>query len=296
MDIKISKNSISTPTFGNRLKALNAFNPISYYANRYFRRSAISSQQRLEDLSPILKGKINVLQIKNGRHPAISAWDINPEKSEKYVFFLHGMAQNITNYQNLYKEIINKRFGVFAVEYRSYGINKYATISEDRLRKDVRTAFDYLVKTKNISPQNITVVGHSMGGALATYLATKYKNIKNLILISPIANLTEIGQKFQLNKTLGEGVPEFIQKATYKIKPLKWLYSLRLNSINKIKNVKAPTYIIQSKNDSVSTMHGAERLAQNAKQVKILKGFITFPFGGHKVDSQKIKAVADILE
>ncbi len=296
MDIKISKNNISTPTFGNKLKALNAFNPISYYANRYFRHAAISSQLHLEELSPFLKDKVNVLQIKNGRHPAISVWDITPDKSGKYVFFLHGMAQNVTNYQNLYEQIINKGLGVFAVEYRSYGINKYATISEDRLRKDIRTAFDYLIENKKVSPENIIVVGHSMGGTLATYLATKYKNIKTLILVSPIANLTEIGQKFQFNKTLGEGVPELLQKTTYKIKPLKWLFSLRLNSINKIKKVKAPTYIIQSKNDSVSTIHGVRKLSKKAEQAGVLKQFITFPLGGHKVDNQKIKAITDILE
>ena len=232
------------------------------------------------------------------------------------------MSQNVSNYQAVYETALKNKKAVFAVEYRSYGENKLARISEDRLRNDIEKAYKFLTEEKNIRPENITVVGHSMGGALATNFASKHKDIKALILLSPIRNMTSIGKKFLLNKTLGIGVPPKINKLTDKIKPLKWLFSLRFNSQKKIKKVNkltntikplkwllslrfnsqkkmkqinAPTYILQSRNDSVTPLSGARKLVKAAREKGILKDFIIFPLGGHKVDSKKVDALNKIL-
>ena len=205
------------------------------------------------------------------------------------------MSQNVSNYQAVYETALKNKKAVFAVEYRSYGENKPARISEDKLRNDVEKAYNFLTDKKNINPENITVIGHSMGGALATNFASKHKDIKALILLSPIRSMTYIGKKFFLNKTLGIGIPPRINKLMNIIKPLKWLLNLRFNSQKKIKQVEAPTYIMQSKNDSVTLLNGARKLAKTAREKGILKDFILFPLGGHKVDSKKIEALDKIL-
>lgn len=288
--MQITTQNQYNASYKGGLKSLNALNPVSYYANRYFKRSAQISNKNFTPISNSLKGKIK--QIKLGR---ISAWDINPENSKDYVFFLHGMSQNVSNYQPLYETALKNKKAVFAVEYRSYGENRPARLSEDKLRSDVEKAFKFLSEQKKIKPENITVIGHSMGGALATNFASKHKDIKALILLSPIRNMTSIGKKFFLNKNLGIGVPAKIDKLTDMIKPLKWLLSLRFNSQKKIKKVEVPTYILQSKNDSVTLLSGARKLVKAAREKGILKDFIIFPLGGHKVDSKKVEALNKIL-
>lgn len=277
-------------TYKGGLKSLNALNPVSYYANSYFKRSAKISNNNFTHVADSLVGKIK--KIKLGK---ISAWDINPENSKDYVFFLHGMSQNVSNYQPLYETALKNKKAIFAVEYRSYGENKSARISEDKLRNDVEKAYKFLTEEKNIKPENITVIGHSMGGALAANFASRHKDIKALILLSPIRSMTSIGKKFFLNKNLGIGIPPRIDKITNTFKPLKWLLSLRFNSQKKIKQVEAPTYIMQSKNDSVTLLSGARKLVKAAREKGILKDFILFPLGGHKVDSKKIEALDKIL-
>ena len=284
-----TQNQYNTSYKGG-LKSLNALNPVSYYANRYFKRSAQISNKNFTPISDSLADKIK--QIKQDR---ILAWDINPENSKDYVFFLHGMSQNVSNYQPLYETALKNKKAVFAVEYRSYGENKPAVLSEDRLRNDVEKAYNFLTEEKNIKPENITVVGHSMGGALAANFASKHKDIKALILLSPIRNMASIGMKFFLNKNIGVGVPQKVNKLTNTIKPLKWLLSLRFNSQKKMKQINAPTYILQSRNDSVTPLSGARKLVKAAREKGILKDFIIFPLGGHKVDRKKVEALNKIL-
>lgn len=284
-----TQNQYNTSYKGG-LKSLNALNPVSYYANRYFKRSAQISNKNFTPISDSLADKIK--QIKQDR---ILAWDINPENSKDYVFFLHGMSQNVSNYQPLYETALKNKKAVFAVEYRSYGENKPAILSEDRLRNDVEKAYKILTEEKNIRPENIIVVGHSMGGALAANFASKHEDIKALILLSPIRNMASIGKKFFLNKNIGVGVPQKVNKLTNTIKPLKWLLSLRFNSQKKMKQINAQTYILQSRNDSVTPLSGARKLVKAAREKGILKDFIIFPLGGHKVDSKKVDALNKIL-
>ena len=134
-----------------------------------------------------------------------------------------------------------------------------------------------------------------MGGALATNFASKHKDIKALILLSPIRNMASIVKKFFLNKNIGVGVPPKVNKLTNTIKPLKWLLSLRFNSQKKMKQINAPTYILQSRNDSVTPLSGARKIVKAAREKGILKDFIIFPLGGHKVDRKKVDALNKIL-
>lgn len=270
---------------------LNKFNPISVYSDKYFFRVASLSTDWFEPESKLLRGKIKEVFFKD-----ISAWDINPESSEKYILFLHGMAQNVSNYQHLYEMILNKKAGVFALEYRGYGRNGNAKVTEGNLKKDVENGYNYLIKEKGIKPENIIVVGHSMGGALAANLVSKHPQINSLVLVCPITQMTNLGTKFTFHKRLGLGVPSFVDKITNYIRPLKWLYNQRFNSLKKIKKINTPIYYVQSKDDSVTTLAGARKFVKKARSKGVLKDFKNLPKGGHKVDSEKIRVISDFLE
>lgn len=284
------------PSFQGGLKSLNDLNPISRYSDRYFRRAAQESRKFIKQIIPELKDNLDIIPLRSTKKITISAWDIKPNNSDQYVLFLHGMAQNVSNYQNLYKQVNKQNIGIFAVEYRGYGANHPANFSEDKLRHDVEIAYKYLTEKKGIKPENITVIGHSLGGALATNFASKHPDIKSLILICPIVNAAKIGEKFALNKTLGEGIPPSVKNFTNKIKPLNWLYSLRLSSLLKMKSNKVPTYIIQSKNDVVTPLGSARTLAKVAKRQGVLQDIRVLESGGHMVDSNKVSIIGEFLD
>lgn len=285
-----------SPTFKCGLKSLNVFNPISKYMDNYLSKAAEISRTKLNEFSDDIKPYAKFIKIISSKNTEISALDLNPNNSDKYIFFLHGMAQNVTNYQPLYKNALNNNYGVFAVEYRGYGLNPRAKLSEDNFRKDVDAAYKHLVNVKKIKPENIVVIGHSMGGSLATDFASKHSEVNSLILICPVVNASSIGEKFAINKTLGEAIPLKLKQFTEKFKPLNWLYSLRLNTINKMKKNKVPTYIIQSQNDAVTPIDSAKVLADISKKCGTFKGLYILESGGHVVNSDKVNVVSHILK
>ncbi len=291
MQIQTITNQSTPVSHRGGITALNKLNPIAVYADRYFARVADSSSARIEPLVPALAGKVNKIRFNN-----ISAWDINPNNRREYILFLHGMSQCVSNYQSLYETILGKGKAVFALEYRGYGENEKGNSTEGNLHKDVSQAYNYLTKIKGIDSQDITIIGHSMGGALATHFASKHKDIKALVLISPLTKMSFLGNKFTSHKALGVGAPQSLIDITKRIKPLSWLYDLKFNSISKIPKIKTPIFYLQSDNDSVTTLSGAEAFVQKSREQGILRQFRRFPAGGHKVDSSKIKAIAEILD
>ncbi len=58
---------------------------------------------------------------------------------------------------------------VLAIDYRGYG-DSTGTPSELGVKVDARAAWDWLIN-KGVSPENILIVGHSLGTAVASLLA-----------------------------------------------------------------------------------------------------------------------------
>lgn len=285
---------VQHPSHKGGIKSLNAINPIMHYTNDYFVRMAKASTLKFQPIKPTLENVIKHVKIKSGKYE-LNAWDINPNNSDKYILFLHGMAQNITNYQDLYEAIVTQGdFGVLALEYRAYGENTKGKPTEDNLIKDTKSAFKYLTD-KQINPENVIIAGHSMGGSLATSFASKQKKLKGLLLICPLTKTEYLGKKFIKNSQLGIGVPNFVQTLTEKIKPLKWLYDLAFNSIDRLKNVKCPIYLIHSRNDTVTSLQGARNFVKAAKKNNLDIEYHYPSTGGHKVDSKKIDYITDFL-
>lgn len=282
------------PSHKGGIKSLNVVNPIMRYTNDYFVKRAKASTLKFQAIKPSLENVIKHVKIKSGKYD-LNAWDMNPNNSDKYILFLHGMAQNITDYQDLYESILNQgNFGVLALEYRAYGENTKGKPTEDNLVKDAKGGFRFLTD-KGIKPENIILAGHSMGGSLATTLATKEKNIKGLLLICPLTKTEYWGKKFINNSQLGLGVPSFVQNFTEKIFPLKWLHNLTFNSIDKLKDIKCPIYLIHSKNDAVTSLQGARNFVKTAKRNKLDVEYHYLSTGGHRVDSGKIAYITEFL-
>lgn len=104
---------------------------------------------------------------------------------------------------------------------------------------DGEKAIEYLMKRKEVIKEKTGILGVSMGSVIATYLASKYKNVKSLCLWSPLAYSSIIRKKIltrkikeKLEKNGKAYIPggghyiskEFIQ-STYKVKPLEFASS-----------------------------------------------------------------------
>ncbi len=77
---------------------------------------------------------------------------------------------------------LSKRSHVIAIDYRGFGNSTQAIPTEDTLRIDSLSAFDWIV-SKGVDPSRIILVGHSLGSGIATDLAYILSQRKEKVLI-----------------------------------------------------------------------------------------------------------------
>ena len=140
--------------------------------------------------------------------------DIGNKDAEKIAVLLHGKNFSGYYWERIAKDLVNKQYRVIVPDQIGFGKStKPASYqySFGQLALNTKLLLDKL----NIN--KIDIVGHSMGGMLATTFSVNYKNLVNkLILINPIG-LEDYGQYVQfkdtnffytreLNKTLDKAI------------------------------------------------------------------------------------------
>lgn len=256
------------------------------YANKA--RQDINKKTLIQGIQDNLKP----VQLKTSEGNNIECWDINPLNHKQYVLFCHGNGQNLTQSQDVYKKILNHGYGVLAVDYSGYS-NNTGSVTEKNLIADGKAAYDYLIKEKKISSQKIGIMGYSLGGAVATDVASK-NDCKFLILLDTFNNLTDVirnsPEYFSQNK-VSKWATKLLNKFPSYMFPIKNSFK----SDQKIKNVKAPITIIHAVDDHVIPYDLAKKLKNNAPPKNL--NFRTLPEGGnrHFYDAAKMKAIDEAL-
>lgn len=166
----------------------------------------------------------------------------------KAVLFCHGNAGNISHRLETAKYLHDLGVATFMFDYRGYG---YSTgdPSETGVYQDAQLCFNWLVNTKNFKPENIIIFGRSLGGAVAIELAGQV-NSGGLIVESSFTSVGDLGQKM------------------FPLFPIKTLIRYSFNSLEKIKDVKAPTLITHSPGDKMIPISMGEKLFDAANEPK----------------------------
>jgi pimeloyl-ACP methyl ester carboxylesterase len=82
---------------------------------------------------------------------------------------------------------------IVSFNYRGYG-NSTGSPSEKALFDDALLIYDFLVTDKHIKPENIIVMGRSLGSGVATYLASQ-KPVKKVILVTPYDSIESVAKE-----------------------------------------------------------------------------------------------------
>tara|TARA_B110000114_G_scaffold135461_1_gene142187 strand:+ start:148 stop:882 length:735 start_codon:yes stop_codon:yes gene_type:complete len=105
--------------------------------------------------------------------------------SSKVILFNHNNADDIGICSNYCKWLSNfTNCTVIFYDYIGYGLSTKGALTEYNLLKSVDIVYFFITRVLNIDPNNLYIVGKSLGTVPATYLS-KYKN-NGLLLISPM--------------------------------------------------------------------------------------------------------------
>jgi esterase/lipase len=121
--------------------------------------------------------------IKNSKNQNISIWTFENPTTDNYVIYLHGNAGRLSNF---FPELYQKA-NVVSPAYPGYHESE-GKPSVENVYETAELTYDYLVKM-GIREDKITILGHSMGGSPAVYLASKKPKAKKLILVNTFSSI-----------------------------------------------------------------------------------------------------------
>lgn len=293
VDNNTKNNNLSYTSCNNvSFTGLNTrkINPIYPLLIKLFNRSIIASRRRFVPINEALKNKISEVSILTKDKKRLIAWDIKTGNSNKYILYFHGSSQNISNNQAIYETFLKKGYNVLAGEYRGFGKNQPSKANENTIYKDVIAMQDYLIK-QGVKPENIGIVGHSLGGFAATIAAEQNPKSAFLILLSPINSLNYELENFLKRPRIK--IPKLIEKCIKNfpqiIKPLNKIFKTE----ERLSKISVPTFLVHASNDKIIPLQSSKSLSEKCKN---LKGFIELKTGGHTIESSKLEAIDRILD
>lgn len=197
---------------------------------------------------------------------------------KKAILLIHGFAGGAYDYGDLPNdlEFINN-YKVFT--YTLPGHNK--SIINNVTKDDWIKKSEYQIeKIINHGYKDIYVIGHSMGGVIASYLASKYKEVKKLVLAAPAFqyfkfenNKINILESIKVVPTLFKDYDksEVISRIfKVPVSTVREFTSLVKEHHDDIKNIKCPTLIIHGTKDEIVPNSSTAYVYDNIKSSSVM--------------------------
>jgi len=169
-------------------------------------------------------------------------------QAQPVLLFLHGNAGNISHRRASLEIFHRLGLNQLIIDYRGYG-KSTGSPGEDGLYHDATAAWQYLLENRDFSADQIIIFGRSLGGAVATQLASRVQ-ARGVILESSFSSARDMAQH------------------TFPL--LSHLLYLRydFNSLERMPQINAPLLILHSPQDEIIPYQSAEKLFKAAQQPK----------------------------
>ncbi len=161
----------------------------------------------------------------------LHSWYLPAKATKQVVLFFHGNAGNISHRGESLQVFHGQGLSVLIVDYRGYG-KSGGEPSEQGFYRDAMAAWKYLIEQRGYQPQDVIIFGRSLGGAVATQLATKVQ-AKALIIESTFSSMSDMANT----------VMPLISKLVFS------RYNFNTEAI--IPQVKSPVLVMHSPDDDI---------------------------------------------
>jgi uncharacterized protein len=193
----------------------------------------------------------------------LQSWFLEHPRPIATLLYLHGNGHNIGSNINQAKRLYNQGFSVLLLDYRGYGQSD-GSPSEQGVYADAEAAWQYLVTKRNVNPKSIVLYGHSLGGAIATELATQHPDAMALIVHSSFTSMPAMASRQWYSRLF---FPYLV-------------LNQRFDSIAKVPKLQVPTLWIHGTADTLIPSQMSEELYRSAP-AKLKKQLILMPNAGH---------------
>ena len=185
--------------------------------------------------------------LQSGGH-TLTNWWIPGGSDSQVVLFLHGNATNISMMESYVRLFRALNLSVFLLDYRGYGLSE-GEPSESGTQADAEAAWRYLIEDKQLSPSDLIIYGHSLGGGVASGLAVKHQPGK-LILDGTFTSVPDVASDI------------------YPYLPVRLMAHIKFPTLDRISQLHIPLLIIHSPDDEVIPYHHGRKLFAAANEPK----------------------------
>ncbi len=180
----------------------------------------------------------------------INLWFFPYPSSQHVILLCHGNGGNNSHRMEQIKALYERAFSVAIFDYRGYGKSS-GHPSEKGLYKDGHAAIRFLTAEKGIPANKITVIGTSLGGAVAAELACHYR-FHALVLESTFTS------KFGMAEVM---LPVF---------PMVFFSRNQFNTLEKMSRIQSPVMIVHGTQDEMIPFSMSRELFSAAPEPKFL--------------------------
>ena len=170
----------------------------------------------------------------------LSGWFIKGEATEKELLIIYfgGNAEEVSG--NILSIGRIRASCFLLMNYRGYGDSE-GSPSQSALLADAINIYDEIVRKRSIQPEQVVLMGRSLGSGVAVYLASK-RFVKGLILVAPYDSLVNVA------------------KFHYPIFPVKWLMKHPFDSLQLAPHIQFPVLNLMASNDTIVPNRLSENL------------------------------------
>jgi fermentation-respiration switch protein FrsA (DUF1100 family) len=186
----------------------------------------------------------------------LHAWLFQSDSAAATILMAHGNAGNLSHRLPVCLALRGAGFNVLIFDYRGYGRSE-GDPSEEGIYLDAAAAFDQAARM--LPGTAIVIHGSSLGGAVAVETAVR-KPAAGLILEATFTSAADVGA------------------IHYPFLPVRIMMRTGLNSIGKIRAVRAPKLFIHGDADEIIPIDLGRKLFEAAPEPK---EFVTIPQAGH---------------
>lgn len=202
------------------------------------------------------------------------------EENSKTIIFFGGTGQSsalIFDYYNTYGWRYLEEYNFIMIDYPGYGTS-LGSPNQERIYEMALSTFDYILDKYNLDNDDITVMSHSLGTGVASYLASE-RDFSKLVLIAPYTSMIDV-MNSQLNVIYG---------------PLNCFVNNAYRSIELAPLINEDVLIIASKADTEIDYRLSIELSENIENMSFFL-LNDISHGSLLFDEQTEERISDFLQ
>lgn len=237
-----------------------------YFAARRFERAVVFQPERYTEGAPwkLPRGGEDVW-FKGAGGERLHGWYVPGQATEAgsaaTVIYFHGNGGNISFIGWLGEALSARGFNVLLFDYRGYGRSEGSVRDERAIYEDAEAAYDYIVRERNVPPEQVVLYGQSLGTTAAVDLAAR-RPCGAVILESGLSSASDMAS------LILPWVPVWAHRYGQN----------HFESAKKLEGVSAPVLVAHGGRDATIPVEQGQKLYNAAREPKRL---VIVPEAGH---------------